>query len=239
MQIKKKICGLLLAFGLINFVYGQQENQSPECLNQANEYKNSVFILIDPGHGGPSNNGRTCLSGDPGAPATHNGIEYHEACMTTDLAIRLRDILQGLGLDVGMTRDTNIVQVHADKAREIRDRIREAKENKGDNIKPYFISIHFNSSGNSDANGNFGIYAHSNRTGESVANIVSTAQNTVYVNSQGQPIANTFPQVTLHDNQNNLFDALRENIRFVLGGTLRKERQRGQVSILDVDNLIL
>ncbi|MCX6556062.1 MAG: hypothetical protein NTW95_01290 [Candidatus Aminicenantes bacterium] len=68
-------------------------------------------------------------------------------------------------------------------------------------------------------NGTHGIYAHSTSNGESVANIVSNAQNTVYLNNS-QPIP--YPQgITLIDNQNNLFDALRENIRFVLGGTQR------------------
>jgi N-acetylmuramoyl-L-alanine amidase len=202
MQIKKYICGLLFAFGIIIFAYGQQENQSPECLNQANDYKNSVFILIDPGHGCPSSNGISCNPDTrQGAEATYNYVTYSEDCMTTDLALRLRDILEGLGLDVGMTRNTNIAQTRNAKAIQIQNQIISAKGNKDDNIKPYFISIHFNG-GPAAAHGNNGIYAHSNRTGESVANIVSNAQNTVFVNKKGQPIANTYPQVTLHDNQN-------------------------------------
>jgi N-acetylmuramoyl-L-alanine amidase len=111
MQIKKKTFGLLLFIGLVVFTFGQQNNRSSECLNQANEYKDSVFILIDPGHGCDSNNGLACLPGGRyGAVDDPKNVTYSEACMTTDLALRLRDILEGIGLDVGMTSVTSTMK---------------------------------------------------------------------------------------------------------------------------------
>jgi N-acetylmuramoyl-L-alanine amidase len=89
----KKIFGIFFILVLNTFVFSQQSSQNQECLQKAHQFKDSVFVLLDPGHGGPSNNGRTCTGGDPGAIGHPNGIEYHEACMTTDLALGVRDIL--------------------------------------------------------------------------------------------------------------------------------------------------
>ncbi|MCX6556063.1 MAG: hypothetical protein NTW95_01295 [Candidatus Aminicenantes bacterium] len=89
----KKVSGILFIFLINCLIFSQQNNQNQECLNAANEYKNSVFILLDPGHGCESSNGLACLpGGQPGAVDDPNNVTYSEACMTTDLALRLRDI---------------------------------------------------------------------------------------------------------------------------------------------------
>lgn len=102
--------------------------------------KAEVVIVIDPGHGGKA----------PGALAT-NGTE--EKSLNLDIALRAEEILSSYGYTVKMTRDS-------DSSVNIYQRPKFANEENAH----AFVSIHANSSTNSEASGIETLYAPRDKT---------------------------------------------------------------------------
>ena len=89
-------------------------------------------IVIDPGHGGR----------DPGAVAMHNGVQIHESDVVLDISLQIRDLLRQTGVNVHMTRTTDIDRTLAERARF------------ANNLNAdLFVSVHLNAFTNSAANG--------------------------------------------------------------------------------------
>jgi len=84
------------------------------------------IILLDPGHGGPDAGTRSVLGGNS------------EKDFTLDWALRLRELLIAQGWQVYLTR-TNDVEVSVAARTQLADALKAA----------LFVSLHFNSSGNS------------------------------------------------------------------------------------------
>lgn len=102
--------------------------------------KAEVVIVIDPGHGGK----------DPGAKASN---ETTEKSLNLDIALRTEEILSAYGYTVKMTRDS-------DSAVNIYQRPKLANEENAH----AFVSIHANSSTNSEASGIETLYAPRDKT---------------------------------------------------------------------------
>ena len=100
---------------------------------------------MDPGHENPG--------ADPGAKATHNGIEYIESDLNLQIAVKLEDKLKKLGYDVYMTRYEGSGFIDIDSKKSLIKRVSIANEMNAD----LFVSIHHNSFSNESANG-FEVY---------------------------------------------------------------------------------
>ena len=96
-------------------------------------YKKSKLIVIDPGHENPG--------GDPGAVATHNGIQYIESNLNLQIAVRLKAELEKRGFDIVMTRSEGSGQIGSDISDSLRKRVKLANDLNAD----FFISLHHNS----------------------------------------------------------------------------------------------
>ena len=91
-----------------------------------------VTIVIDPGHGGR----------DPGAVRMHNGVQVRESDVVLDISLQLRNLLRQTGMDVRMTRTTDVYVSLAQRAR--------VANNANADL---FVSVHLNAFTNSTANG--------------------------------------------------------------------------------------
>lgn len=90
----------------------------------------AMTVVLDPGHGG----------GDPGCRSRHFGVCEKE--VTLDVALRLRDLLEEMGINVVMTRETDrdvSWRGSPDKV-ELQSRCDVANDIEAD----YFISLHCN-----------------------------------------------------------------------------------------------
>lgn len=102
--------------------------------------KSEVVIVIDPGHGGK----------DPGAQASN---KTEEKSLNLDVALRVEEILSSYGYTIKMTRDD-------DSSVNIYQRPKFANEENAH----AFVSIHANSSTNSEASGIETLYAPRDKT---------------------------------------------------------------------------
>jgi len=89
-----------------------------------------IIVAVDPGHGGK----------DPGAVAKSNGLKEKDVNLA--VALKVRDLLQGAGVEVVMTRDTDVFI-------ELGQRATIANNANAD----IFVSIHHNANANSDLDG--------------------------------------------------------------------------------------
>jgi len=87
-------------------------------------------VTLDPGHGGSADNNHPELLFDPGVQGVNGLVEKD---LTLNIARRVRDRLQKLGVQVVMTRDS-------DKYVDITPRIQAANSHRAD----LFVSIHLN-----------------------------------------------------------------------------------------------
>lgn len=108
--------------------------------------KNKV-IVVDAGHGGS----------DPGA----SGVNNQEKTLTLNVAKELKRLLEGAGTKVIMTRD-------GDTYPTLTERVNESHTNNAD----IFISIHFNSNPNKQANGIDTYYYGTNVNERELANCI-------------------------------------------------------------------
>lgn len=108
-------------------------------------------IYIDPGHGG----------NDSGAIGP-TGLE--EKGVNLKIAVNVRQILQGYGIDAILTRQN-------DSRVELADRVKIANDNKGD----YFVSIHINSASSPTATGTETFAFPNSDLGTKLANAIQGA----------------------------------------------------------------
>ena len=101
-----------------------QNNNQDNTVTRPSPNLGEKLVVIDAGHGGS----------DPGAVATHNGKEYHEKELNLTIAKKVKDILEGQGITVIMTRDSDTYP-SLTKRHEIAN----------SNLAAMFISIHTNS----------------------------------------------------------------------------------------------
>lgn len=101
-----------------------QNNNQDNTVTRPSPNLGEKLVVIDAGHGGS----------DPGAVATHNGKEYHEKELNLTIAKKVKDILEGQGITVIMTRDSDTYP-SLTKRHEIAN----------SNLAAMFVSIHTNS----------------------------------------------------------------------------------------------
>jgi|GEM_PF-2019247 len=126
-RIKKATLAVLSAtlIGQIFIPAVSVEAQSGRPLNQ-------LHVVIDPGHGGR----------DPGTSATHNGVRVTEAEVVLDVSLRTRALLNQTGINVHMTRTTDVY-------RTLNERAQFANSRNAD----LFVSVHLNGFSDPAVNG--------------------------------------------------------------------------------------
>jgi N-acetylmuramoyl-L-alanine amidase len=102
----------------------------PAALAAAPPPPTPYVVTLDPGHGGSADNNHPELLFDPGVQGVNGLVEKD---LTLDIARRVRDRLQKLGVKVVMTRDS-------DQYVDITPRIQTANSHNSD----LFVSIHLN-----------------------------------------------------------------------------------------------
>lgn len=117
---------------------------------------NSLRLVIDPGHGGR----------DPGAVAMHNGVLVTESEVVLDVSLRLQRLLNQTGMDISMTRDTDVYIP-------LTDRSNFANQRGAD----LFVSVHANSATNTSATGIETFYFGSGRALRSGDERINSSQH--------------------------------------------------------------
>lgn len=118
-----------------------QNNNQGDSVVRPSPNLGEKLVIIDAGHGGS----------DPGAVATHNGKEYHEKELNLTIANKVRDILEGQGITVVMTRDGDTYPS-----------LTKRYEIANSNLATMFVSIHTNSATVNTATGFEVYYSKSN-----------------------------------------------------------------------------
>lgn len=112
----------------------------PEVTPRPSESDDWLIICLDPGHG----------STDPGACATYNGVEYHEADLVLKIAQYLKaDLEEYRDVLVVMTREDNDGDPEVINPKKIAPRVEYAAEMQADVL----VSLHLNASTNKDIHG--------------------------------------------------------------------------------------
>ena len=112
----------------------------PEVTPKPSDSDDWLVICLDPGHG----------STDPGACATYNGVEYHEADLVLKIAQYLKaDLEEYRDVLVVMTREDNDGDPAVINPKKIAPRVEYAAEMQADVL----VSLHLNASTNKDIHG--------------------------------------------------------------------------------------
>ncbi len=115
-------------------------SDSPAVTPKPSKADGWLVICLDPGHG----------STDPGACATYNGVEYHEADLVLKIAQYLKeDLEQYRDVLVVMTREDNDGDPEVINPKKIVPRVEFAEEHQADVL----VSLHLNASTNKDIHG--------------------------------------------------------------------------------------
>jgi len=93
---------------------------------------NGLKIVIDPGHGGS----------DPGAVRPYNGVQVRESDLVLDVSLRLQSLLNQTGMDISLTRTTDVFLTLSERAVFANNRNADV-----------FVSVHANDFTDPSANG--------------------------------------------------------------------------------------